>query len=351
MARMTYLFRGAEDMHFAPIGAPIVDTTSGHFRNGFARCAVAANNSYAPDGTARMASPITQSWRIPSSYGIAISQFWFSARIFNYGADNIDFNGILWQALSAGDVPRLQLRRFGNTLPTNTYQLLKVDNAGNVTLLATTTGAMATGLLTKLDFDILYAVSGHINIYTDGSLLISFAGDTTTNGNTTITGMDLCSWGAGTVFIPAYTAWSEVIWDTSDTRSMGLVTLAPGGLGNLDQWSGTFTDVNEITLNDLTANFSATANQEQLYTGNSMPAGTYAVLDVTTTGRAATGGGAPSHFDFEIVTHATTYVSGTQTPGNSFSLQSAPWLTNPNTGVAWTITELNVLQQGMKSIT
>lgn len=346
---MTALFRGAEDMHFSPIAVPISDTTVGRFRAGYARCALQSANPVAASRSAPSPNQVLgRGWRIPSSYGIVAGNFWFTARIYNGPSDTVGGSGQFWNALSAGDVCRLQLRRPGNFSfsGTPTFDLIKVDAAGNSTFLATSTGALVTNAVTKIDINLNYSTNGFFRLYADGDLILSYTGDVTTDGVTALTGIDLGSWSTAN---NGYTDWSEVIWDTTDTRSMGLVTVAPTGAGSLQQWTGTFSDVTQITNNDLSFNSAGSAGLEQLYNNNSLPTGEFSIVDFTSTARAATSG-TPAHYDFELVTHAATYDSPNQAPISSLSLQYYFWTTNPNTGLPWTISEINVLQQGMKSV-
>ena len=349
---MTALFRGAEDMHFSPIGVPAVDQTAGHFRASYARCALQASGNFTGvlPSTDTSNSPLTQGWRIPSSYGIVVGNFWFTARVFNVnGGDTAGGSGLFWNALGPGDITRLQIRRTGSGTPPIVFEIVKVNAAGVATRLTTFTGGVATGAVTKFDVHVNYATNGFITVYFDGDILANYSGDVTTDGATTITGVDMGSWSAAPASV-SYTSWSEIIWDTTDTRSMGLVTVYPTATGNLDQWTGTFGDVTQIINNDLSFNSAGASNLVQLYNNNSLPAGEFSIVDFTSTARAISSG-VPATYDFELVTHAVTYDSPVQTPGGVLGLQWYTWATNPNTSLPWTIAEANVLQQGMKSLT
>ncbi len=344
---MTALFRGAEDIHFSPIGVPSVDNTAGHWRNGYARCALKSLNTASQAGTDGPNQVLNNGWRIPSSYGIVAGNFWFTARVYSDGNDTSGASGQFWNALSAGDVARLQLRRPGSGISRGSldFNLVKLDNAGTATLLASSSGAVAFQAVTKIDIHLNYATNGFFRLYGDGDLLLSYTGDVTTNGVTSLTGIDMGSWG----ITGSFTSWSEVIWDTTDTRSMGLVTIAPNAVGSLDQWTGTFTDINQITNTDLSFNSTPTSGEVQLYNNTQLPVGEFSIVDFTSTARGVSSG-SPATYDFELITHATVFDSPTQTPAASLGLQYYTWTLNPFTGNPWTISEINVIQQGMKSL-
>lgn len=329
---MTAIFRGWEDFNFSPIGGPSVDETAGTFRAGYGRCSLIS--------TVGSVSTTPSWWRIPSSYGISISgSMWLTTRFVNVVTETI---GIPWLSFkSAGDISRFEVwlgikGGSSSTIPS----IYKVDASGNYTLLATGTAPIASGTsgifgpISKLDINLNYSVGGSIVIYGDGDILLSFFGDVTTEGNTILTGLDLLGGGD--------TGWSEIIWDTCDTRSWSLVTQAPVANGNTDNWSGGASDVNEIIINDTTNNKTSTDGAVQEYTVNSLVSGDYVIVDYTIDARAMNGlDGGPTHIELGVRTGGNDFFTSNLDLGSFLQRVTSLWTTNPNTGLNWTMSDLD----------
>lgn len=323
---MTAIFRGAEDINFSPVGGPTVDTIASHFRAGYGRCALFAQVfSFQTD-------LLQPAWRIPSSYSLSSSNFWFSGRLFGFGVSG-KANYVL-RFLSAGDVPRFAIGGGGGLTGVT---LTNFTGAGTPTLLATGS-PLAVGSLQKIDVNVSYGATGTVNVYADGTLILSYTGSLATDGTTAITGIDL---GSG--------SWSEIIWDTSDTRSMSLVTLAPNGAGVSQQWTGTFSDVNAIVNADNTFNYTLSANQTQLYPQNGMPTGSFTVFDFTLSVRAASQAGSPQHLLPAVFTGGGQHNNSAWSLGVSLAPYFSIWTANPATSAAWTVSDINGLQEGFES--
>lgn len=315
---MTYYFIGGEDLDFSPIGGPNILTGSQYFRAGYARCGL--NSGFG-------------SWRVPASYGLSVTgTSWVTARVYTgSGAGGVPlftFNG-------PGDVAALQLRSDGS--------LWKIVS-GTPTKLATGTGSVPfeeTGGA-KLDIDLNFNnVSGGIDVYFDGDLIVSYTGDTT-GGQASFNGFDLSNG-----------VWSEVMWADHDTRALGLVTLAPvanGATNTFDVHNVSF--VNEIVLNDAVTDQSGTANQIELYTVGSLPAGNYGIDAVEVVSRTVTASGAPQNLQLMVRAGGTNYNSISYGQLTSFNRDAGIWPTNPNTATFWKQADLGSgFQIGIESIT
>jgi hypothetical protein len=327
------IFRGAEDFQFSPHGGATVSTDAGHFRGDFARCALRV----------QPVEHLSHIWRAPpSSYAISMNDFWFSARTYNNVsliAAASSFPTYWIRFLSAGDVGRLHIVGGTNSSMTN-YKVQKVNAAGTVTELGVFSGPVGNYVLQKLDIHVVYAVGGTIVVYLDGDVQFSYSGDLTTDGVTTLTGVDL-GCGMANIVSLSYCDWSEVIIDQRDTRSWSLATQAPQVAGNATQWAGLVGDVNEITLDDNTTNFTASAARIQQYAVNGLPTGNWSVVDNTIAVRALTGFSGPQNIATNVRTGAVDYYSPNIAPGHSFQAAGYNWVTSPTTGLAWTQNELN----------
>lgn len=140
-----------------------------------------------------------------------------------------------------------------------------------------------------------------------------------------------------------------------DTRSMKVATLGPNAAGATTQWSGTFADVDEVgNWNDADYIFSGTTNQVSTFNLADLSA-TAATLDplaVVTGGRARKGTGGPQNIQHAIRTGGVDYFSANDpTLGTSFgTMVQGIWELNPGTGLPWTVSDINALQAGFKSI-
>ena len=139
--------------------------------------------------------------------------------------------------------------------------------------------------------------------------------------------------------------WSEFIVATTDTRNLRLATLAPSANGNTDNWdTGGVSNVNETTDNTSTVNASGTAGQIQEYTVTSLPSGSFQVQDVWLNMKAQVDTTGPQHIQGMVRAGSTDYTSSNLSPPQgSWGLISTDWTTNPNTGVAWTTSDLSAV--------
>jgi len=196
-------------------------------------------------------------------------------------------------------------------------------------------------------------VAGMIEWYRNGVLQASFYGDTNLFSGASIRKAKIgmlsnVNGGANR------SDQSEIIIATQDTRSMRLATLVPNGNGALDQWTGSFNDVDEVGVyTDFDYISSGTAEQVELFTVSdlSATAQTLDVVGVVVTGRGRKGAGGPQNLQMAIYTGGVQYNTG-DLPGltNAFAtLQPAIWDQNPQTLAPWTVAEVQQLQIGFQS--
>lgn len=141
---------------------------------------------------------------------------------------------------------------------------------------------------------------------------------------------------------------SQSIVADDDTVSFSLQTLPITGAGALQQWSGVYTDVNEIIYNDGSFIFSDTADQVATYVHDTTVIDT--VRAVVVTARAAKGSAGPQNLQLALTSGAGTYFSGTKTLTSGYTANEGIWATNPNGGGAWTPTDVEAIEYGVKSI-
>ncbi len=325
-ARATVLFAGGEDTDFTFHGSYAVSTNSGYFNSGFARSAFTVGGGGEPQVNYAMSPTFT-----------ANSVIWFHAR--PYGSSATQYAPAdLVKVYSPDGVARILVR----SVSTGLYKISTGNAAGTFTDLVTMSSACFNSLVHGFDLYINYAVSGEVTLYCDGVSVADYTGNVTTNSATQLNqfslGDDCCSTGG-----QASQEWSELIVATTDTRNMRLVTLAPAANGNTHSFdTGAASNVNETTLNQATVDASGTSGQIQEYTVGSLPTGTFSVLDLWVNAQAQVDTTGPQHLQAMVRTASTDYTSSNLSPPQgSWGWISNDWATNPNTGVAWTTSDLS----------
>ncbi len=333
----TILFAGGEDMDVAAAGAAAVTTSGTSFRAGFARCALSVPGAALnPGGIAQGAF-----WRVAGQFSSAA--FWFSARVYCTATTitlGTPSNMFLWRFLDANGLVRLRMRPASQgTSFSGPWVIEKLTTAGVATQLGASFAGVGNGAITKLDVQVNYSTTGGVTVYFTGSPYFTYSGDTTSDdGTAALAGVDL-GWGgsdSSSGFFTGETDWSEVLVATTDTRTLNVVTLAPTGLGATAQWTGSYTGVNEVVLNDADGVATTTAGAIEEFTAGSLPAGTWGVVGVVVAARAATGTGQPQHLDLGLNIGGTDYWSSDQALGTSLARVVYDWETNPATGAVWT---------------
>lgn len=360
---MTTLFRGGEDIDFSVIGGSYgltnaaniwVNSTAGGaaFREGYARCALS------PGGGVTGLHANNSIWIRTRAF--SASDFWLSARLsYQQGDPAITWSGVgqdgLLRIRDAGLVTRLRLYPSpGLPRMAAPFLLQKVTAAGVATTLATTTSgfSLLPSSPDKLDIALNYGVAGSARIYINGTLVLTYDGDLTTDGATALAFVEL-----GSISLQANSDgtnnWSEVIVSTQDTRNQSLVTRAPVAAGETDDWTGTAGDMNDLRANDANPNLSVTADQVQEYTLTALPAGSFAILDVTQVVRATAGATGPQHVQLGNRIAGTEYFSSDLAPTVAWDTYSYTTTLNPATGLAYTQDALDAVDYNfaMKSTT
>lgn len=310
----TIYFAGGEDYDFTKLGACSVDTaTTSARRTANARCSLKVN---AGAGS-------TDGWS--GTFSAPQSAFWLTARY--YATNSYSSSSYFIQLKDASGVTRLTV----DIAPG--LRLSKVSAAGSVTSLATTAVTPAAATLIKVDMYVNYGASGTVQLYLDGTLVLSYSGNTVTDSATAIASVVL---GGINTNVPHY--WSEVICADVDTRSMSLVTLAPTANGNTFNWdAGSYANINETTLDDTGVISSGTVGQVAQFTvGSSGITGNSAIKAVCVTARASAGTTGPQHVKASVRTGGADYASATiALQSGSLARIQGVFLTNPATGNAW----------------
>ena len=222
----TILWLGAEDIDF-PNGAQICTNTNGnYYRSGYARMGLYTCGGGIAQSNAFQAGGQTSLW---ISGRISVMNNW----VMNFGLGKLGTGGSLWIG--------------GSQVGGNWSQIgLWTYNSGTWTRLAYETGSsLIYGGVSKVDMQVIsYGASGTVNVYVNGAVnpVITYTGNIVTGGNTNLD--SVLTQGGGSNIV------SELIVSTTDTRSLSLATMSPNGAGGVNQWTGTYANINPNSIND-----------------------------------------------------------------------------------------------------
>ncbi len=343
-ASATILFAGGEDLDFTSTGGPLAVTTNNtYFNSTYAREAV--YNSI--DGNDNY---------IKTPYFTSSSNFWThfdwvgaysgqccSQDVFNAGWDWFVF-------ADSGGVARITVRPVSTTNGATTITISKINAVGTVTTLVTSSVSVFGNPLNTIDVYINYSSTGTITLYQNGAQIVTYSGDVTTDGNTSLAQLWLGYAGAPD---NPYDYYSQVIISTTDTRSQHVATITPSANGNTMAWTGVVGSINTTSYNDANTISSATTGQLAEFTFTALPAGSYSIVAVVQSARAAATVGGIQNLQFDARTGGTSYQSANQALAPGMKNYQYVWTTNPNTSAAWTTSDLSAagLNFGLESQT
>lgn len=332
-AHAAILWAGGEDIDF-PNGSAPCTATNGYFRSGFARASLWACGN----GAISISNPFT---------GGAITSGWisFRASAWQYLQNNQRFVGFgksgTGSAIFLGSDS-------GNS---NKMALWKYDGT-TFTEIASETGTsyLNTGTVYKFDMQIIsYGASATVNVYLNGgaSPLFSYTGNVLAGSATTLDEVVLS--GYANYGSNYYENYSEIFVSDSDTRLLSLATLAPNAAGDLNQWTGAYTNINPATINDTSVVSDTTSGDTFECKLNSLPSGNFSILGVKVGARTAKYGAGLTSIAVGVKTNATVSVPGATALGTAFTETETYYPINPVTSANWTSTEINALQINLKS--
>lgn len=328
---MTILHAGGEMGSWTPSDSNCVETTqSGSFNAALVRCGlgVYAGISTATSGPAWAQAP----------------SFWFHTDW--WGGDPLNFTGPIIE-LYDGTTCVLQVICTKTTFsPTNLSFKTLQGFPGTLTAVSGsvnfTTGPSSPE---TLDIHLVAGASGSVLLCSKGSTVIHATG---LNHIGFIGVTKVVLYGMGGVS-GARNIYSQCISSTTSTVGKALYTIAVTGNGVTQDWTGAYTDINEIIYNDSNSISSGSAAQVSTY------ATTINITDevraYVVTARAHKGDtGGPQNLQMAVRVSGTIYFSSTLVLGDGFGPEVAIFETNPATGLAWTAVAVNAVQPGVKSI-
>lgn len=334
---MSILWCGGEDIDFPNGGNVSTDVTAARFRSGYARCGVQASGN--------------QQYRSSLAFaGGAVTSTWFSFTLAYNSASTL--SQLLIGLIDSANAPKgVWIGCSATAFHALRAALYKFDGTTKTMLAEGNGDIWVGGIYTPMRFDlqlVSYGASATLNLFINGTLLVTYSGDVTVSGVTGVSAVGISSGGNGSVL-------SEIIVADEDTRAFpGLATLALTGAGTTDQWTGIFSDVNGTSFSDATPNFTNTNAQDQQYNWTDLPAGTFAIKAVKIAARMAKSA-SPAVTQVKL-----GYKSGGSTgfgTGATKALTTAYATyeqidsTNPVTAAAWVQSDMNALQVDAQSLT
>jgi len=351
---MNVFWCGGEDIDFPTSTSGVtITTSSGYpyssaqmFRSNYARCALQS---------AIFSNPAQSN---PFSIGSATS-FWFS---FWLGFDS---------SMNPGDYRTCWLCGIGDPSNIKSGVWAGVNDYGQIFVeFGNPSGITYSGVSTAIPFVNGIAVGGRVCVQVSGfgtgstvatvywnSAPLATSSAFSTIGYTTNLSLGIAGGSANANWITAggsqNASWlSEFIVADSDLRSCSLATLAPAGAGTTDQWSGSYTGVNEVTINDSNPISTSTAAQVEEFTLTTPPSGIYSVLATKIAARCAASSGSPvTNIQLGFNQGGTVAVGADQAPTVPFATYEQLNTTNPVTTAAWLQSDLTGLQVAIKSET
>lgn len=322
---MTILWCGGEDIDF-PGGT--VDISTGSCRTDYARCSLSTTQTH---GVVR-GHPFS---------GGAVQSAWVSAR-FTFPGSSTGFRRSMrimgFADFTTGKYLAIEL---GSS---NEFSIDLITYDGSRSILDSTGTIFTASTTYKMDMQLSnYGVSSTIKVYSNGGLVLTFNGDSSISG---VTEFD-CPIIGGRGDIGVSTYISEIIVSDEDTRLMSLKTLVPNAAGDLNEWSGLYTAIDEVTLSDADVIYTATRGDDFQANLTGMPAGTFKVKGVKAVVRAADSSEILG-LKVGIKTNSAIHLEDAHTLEASWNILEKMFQNNPETATAFTSGEIDALQLALR---
>ena len=340
-ADATILAIGTEDITVTLQGSWSIDTTAGR------RNATYVRNAFRTTGGG--STTIPNPTRIDLASFTGQTDLWASA--YYYFDTNLPVApaGAAMVEFYDGATERLSVRSAGTA---QSLKAAKRNAAGTSTDLATATGSLCgANTLCRIDVHVTYGTSGSIEVFNNGSSILTYSGDVTTDSATTLSKVSFSAH-SGTSGGSGFNI-SEMIVSTTDSRSMHVYACAPAATGATQSWTGVVGNVNPVTINDATFNYTGSSAQlSQWTTGCTTIPSTVAIVDVQQAARVSRGTTGPQTYRWSLHIGASDYDNGANLSlTNSFANYTYDWgALSPATSAPWAASEINSgFSAGLKS--
>lgn len=276
------------------------------------------------------------------AFGTTLSDFWWHVCIIQVGGST-NTGDAIW---SYNNGASLEFRVIHSPSSQNLLQFQKTTNNGSswTTILT----FPSPNQLTTYDFRLkIDATTGFIRVYHAGTLVASFTGDTSSTTNL-VDRIQLKNFACTFNYM-------ELIVADEPTINWRLQTLTPTASGFYSEWTGSYTAIDDTTLNDAdfitinTTNARFLCDVTDYYAAGMTSMETKAIIIASR--QLITVDSTPTAIKHMLRSNSTDYATASLgvTVDGSFYNKQTIFATNPTTGVKWTNAEVNALQIGVKT--
>jgi hypothetical protein len=201
-----------------------------------------------------------------------------------------------------------------------------------------------------LDFHfVVNSATGSANAYMSGTNRMAV----TSVDFSTIASLQYLKLYGNTVAINGNNGVSQIIMATESTIGMRVMTAYAANTGSTDQWTGSYTSIDETVYSDADFIYTTAADQVEVFSPTLVGSLTgYVVRAVAVTARAKKDGTGPANIRMALRSNGTNYFSGSDIALDvAYGAHYTVWETDPNTSAAWTTAAASAFQFGVKSIT
>lgn len=328
---MTILFMGGEMGAFTPSDANAVEfTESATFNSSFARCSVggAGSASY-----------------IESPEWTETDDIWIHFEVYQNPPVT---SGTQTQIATFLNAAGTEVARITSDNPslggTQTWQLQYWNGSAWTNLGSSFTSAAGREVV---DIHLVTnTASGSGSVYFSGTLR-----STGSANLSTIAGVAQMRGYGKTSGIGMGVALSQVIVADEPTVGWRLFTVPVSGVGATSAWTGSRTEIDEISYSDADFISSGTADQVSTFAVTAPTLTGYEVRAVGVSARARCGSGGPQNLQLALRSSGADYFSSSLALDVAYGAFVNIWEENPATSAAWLNSAIASLQPGVKSIT
>lgn len=228
----------------------------------------------------------------------------------------------------------------------------KIEAYRGSTLIATGAVVLNVNQVYHLQFRAnIHDTTGIVQVKVDGVVDIDFSGDTKPGTETTINAFQI----GQTTANPMTMQFDNVVVDGAAwPGKTNIQTIRPNGAGNSAQWTSSaganWDCVDEVPASDADNVVTNTNDQVDLYAAGNLVGTVDSVVCVQVQARAVKEGVAtPQNLALGVRTGATDYFSADKVIPTAAKSVFNLWAQNPNTSAAWTKTEVDGVEIGIKS--
>jgi len=324
---MSIIWCGGEDVDFLTLQDIVYSYTTAYRRANYSRVAMEVAATWGSYLLSPYITPVSSVWmhcflRV-GSWGASTSYITMSMRKF---ASNTH--------IGIGPVDNGDL------------SIIKYDGV-YTTLASAVSPGMGDGTLHLIDVQIInYGPSGTVKVWNNGTLCMSYTGAIAGNGETTldqfyIYGSDYAShpWGH----------YSEMIVADEDTRAMSLKTLVPEAAGDANEWTGAYTDVDEVETDDADYIYTFDGSKSLQLNLTGSPVGIHKIKAVKVIGRIVASN---PRLDVKlgVKTNSVVHLGNQRGLSPSFQPYNEMFQSNPETASDWTESDIDSLQIAFQTV-